>query len=207
MVTGAPLLIGKLAHPDHRGVAGGLFMCGNYVGAVIAAWVTFGLKDMNSSWCWRAPSVMQLLCATMAFPGFFQCPESPRWLISQGRGLEARQVIASFHAGGNLDAPLTSQEVEEISAMISAEHEAHQTTRYSDMTKTPGNRWRLLITVSLGACSQWSGSGIISYYLTLILNSVGVTETSEQLLISACLQMWNLIFAIVGAVLVDRAGR
>lgn len=50
-------------------------------------------------------------------------------------------------------------------------------------------------------------SGVVSYYLTLILDTIGITSTTEQTLINGCLQLWNLIMSIVGACLVDRAGR
>ncbi len=50
-------------------------------------------------------------------------------------------------------------------------------------------------------------SGVVSYYLTLILKTIGITSVTEQTLINGFLQLWNLIMSIVGACLVDRAGR
>ena len=50
-------------------------------------------------------------------------------------------------------------------------------------------------------------SGVVSYYLTLILKTIGFTSVTEQTLINGFLQLWNLIMSIVGACLVDRAGR
>jgi len=55
--------------------------------------------------------------------------------------------------------------------------------------------------------SNWSGNGIITYYLTLILNSVGITDSFDQTLINGILQIFNLFAAILGALLVDRVGR
>ena len=49
----APLLLNEIAYPTHRAVANASFMCGYYLGAVIATWVTFGTRDMESSWPWR----------------------------------------------------------------------------------------------------------------------------------------------------------
>lgn len=50
-------------------------------------------------------------------------------------------------------------------------------------------------------------SGVVSYYLTLILNTIGITSTTDQTLINGFLQVWNLVMSVVGACLVDRAGR
>lgn len=50
-------------------------------------------------------------------------------------------------------------------------------------------------------------SGVVSYYLTMILETIGITSVTEQTLINGFLQLWNLIMSVVGACLVDRAGR
>ncbi|KAG7153227.1 Lactose permease like protein [Verticillium longisporum] len=75
------------------------------------------------------------------------------------------------------------------------------------MVKTPGNRHRLFISVALGFFAQWAGNGVVSYYLPLVLDSVGVKTVTEQTLISACLNVWNLGWAVAAAMNVDRLGR
>lgn len=50
-------------------------------------------------------------------------------------------------------------------------------------------------------------SGVVSYYLTMILDAIGITSVTDQTLINGFLQLWNLIMSILGACLVDRAGR
>ncbi|KAL4867844.1 hypothetical protein BDV12DRAFT_186395 [Aspergillus spectabilis] len=188
-----PLLINEMAYPSHRSITSALFMVGYYLGAVISSWVTFATRTYDSSWSWRLPSLLQMLLPLVAIPGFIITPESPRWLIGRD-------------PPGDQTAPLITYEVDEIKAAITAEKEAEPSLSYVDMIKTPGNRHRLLITVTLGIISQWAGNGVVSYYLALLLDTVGITETKDQLLISACLQVWNLIFGAIGATLVDRAG-
>ncbi|KAF5246451.1 hypothetical protein FANTH_6823 [Fusarium anthophilum] len=144
---------------------------------------------------------------SLALPGTLMAPESPRWLASVGRIEEARQVIAKHQAGGDIDSPLVEFEASEITNAIQAEQEAHATACYADMLKTKGNRRRLLISVSLGIFSQWSGNGVVSYYLPLVLQTVGITSVTNQTLINACLQLWNLLWAVGAAVSVERLGR
>lgn len=81
----------------------------------------------------------------------------------------------------------------EIETAITAEKQAKHSSSYADMSKTKGNRWRLAISVSLAIFSQWSGNGVISYYLSLVLTTVGITGATDQLLIN--LGKWFLCFA------------
>lgn len=202
-----PLLISETAFPTHRGIACSLFNCGWYVGSIVAAWVTFGTRNYATNWAWRIPSLLQALLPILALPGFLMSSESPRWLISQDRPEEARNILANLHASGDASHPLIEYEMVEISTTIQAEKAAHDSTGYIDMIKTPGNRRRLFISVSLGIFAQWSGNGVVSYYLSLVLSTVGVTSVTDQTLISAGLQIWNLIFAVGAAFSVDKLGR
>lgn len=179
-----PLLINEVAYPTHRGIVSALFNCGWYVGSIVAALITFGTRNYTSSWGWRLPSVLQIILPALAIPGLLACPESPRWLCAVGRNEEARQVLANFHAGGDSDAPLINYEIVEIQSTIAAEKSAKESASYRDMIRTKGNRWRLAITVSLAIFSQWSGNGVVSYYLSLVLTTVGITDVTNQLLIN-----------------------
>ena len=162
---------------------------------------------MDSDWAWRIPTILQVLIPVIALPGFLLSPESPRWLVSVGRTEEARVILARSHAGGDSKSALVAYEMIEITETLRAETQANASASYADMFKTPGNRRRLFISVSLGFFAQWAGNGVVSYYLALVLDTVGVTSVTDQTLISACLQIWNLLFSVIAAFLVDRLGR
>jgi len=49
--------------------------------------------------------------------------------------------------------------------------------------------------------------GVVSYYLSLVLKTAGITSVTNQTLINGCLQIWNLIVAVSAAFCVDNAGR
>jgi MFS family permease len=202
-----PLLINEIAYPTHRAIVNALFNCGWYVGGSLAAWITFATRDFTSSWGWRIPSLLQALIPCVALPGFLLVSESPRWLIFAGRNKEAAKTLADCHAAGDENTPLIRYEVAEIENTLRLEKTAHNSASYTDMLKTKGNRHRLFISVTLGVFAQWSGNGVVSYYLALVLDTVGVKSTTHQLVISACLQMWNLVFAVGAAFNVDNLGR
>ena len=52
-----------------------------------------------------------------------------------------------------------------------------------------------------------AGNGVVSYYLALVLETVGVRDVTDQTLISAFLNVWNLLFSVAAAFSVDRLGR
>lgn len=77
-----------------------------------------------------------------------------------------------------------------------------------ELFRTPANRKRTLIAVIVGWFSQWNGVGVVSYYLVLVLNTIGITEVKDQTLINGLLQIFNwLVATFLGALMVDRLGR
>ncbi len=85
---------------------------------------------------------------------------------------------------------------------------ARSTTSYLDLLRDAPNRKRTFIAFIVGLGAQWNGAGVVSYYLTLVLNTIGITATSDQTLINGLLQIFNWLAAIfAGALMVDRIGR
>lgn len=203
----APLLINEVAYPTHRSICNALYMTGWYVGGTIGAWTVFGTRTYASSWAWRLPTICQLILPLVALPGVLMIPESPRWYISTDQREKAREMLVKHHADGDESSPLVEYELREITLAIAAEKAAHAGASYAGMLKTPGNRWRLFISVTLGLFCNWSGNGIITFYLAMVLSSVGITDITEQTMISAFLQVWNLLWAVAAAFSVDRFGR
>lgn len=118
-----------------------------------------------------------------------------RWLVAKERVEEATAILAKYHAAGDESHPLITREVGEIVQAIRTEQEAAATT-WGTLIATPGNRKRLFIAVSLGAMAQWNGIGVVSYYLTLVLDSIGMTDSFDQTLINGLLQV-SLVIAEV----------
>jgi MFS family permease len=55
--------------------------------------------------------------------------------------------------------------------------------------------------------SQWSGNGLVSYYMTKVLQDIGITDSTIQLTINGVLQIVNFITAVGMCFLVDKVGR
>lgn len=167
---------------------------------------TFGTQNYQSTWSWRIPTILQAGYPAVQLAFLHWVPESPRWLISKDRSAEAFEILAKYHTAGDMQHPLVVREMSEIVDTIKKEQAANATT-WGTLVATSGNRKRLFIVVCLGAFAQWNGIGVVSYYLTLVLDTVGVTDTFDQTLINGLLQIFNFIAALSAAFLVDRLGR
>jgi MFS family permease len=95
----------------------------------------------------------------------------------------------------------------EIDKSIKLEKLANSQTSYIDLIRTAPNRRRTLIAMIVGFYGTWSGISIIAYYLTLVLNTIGITDAASQTLINGCTQVFNLIVGVGAALIIDRVGR
>ncbi|KAK1517158.1 lactose permease [Colletotrichum costaricense] len=204
----SPILITELAYPTHRGRITALYNTFFYFGSIFAAWCTFGTFKIASTWSWRIPSLLQGAVPVIQLLGVYFLPESPRWLMRRGRKDEARKVFADCHAGGNLNDPLVDFEMREVELTLGEEAEAMSQSSWLELVRTPANRKRTLIACIVGFSSQWNGVAVVSYYLSLVLNTIGITEVKDQTLINGMLQIFNwIISTFLGALMVDRLGR
>ncbi|SMQ52647.1 unnamed protein product [Zymoseptoria tritici ST99CH_1A5] len=202
----SPLLITELAHPQHRAIFATIYNTTWYIGAIIAAWTTYGTNQMSNNWSWRIPSILQGVAPVIQLSFIYFVPESPRFLVAKGQSEKAHSVLAKVHANGNLDDEVVLLEIEEIRTTIKLEQE-YESNGWLQLFKTVGMRRRLLILLTLGLFSQWSGNGLASYYLNLVLNDIGITNSNTQLLINGGIQIMNLAVALGQCFVVDRVGR
>lgn len=140
-------------------------------------------------------------------PGIFLIPESPRFFVSKDNPHQARQILTKYHAGGDENSLLVDFEITEMKRAIEVERSLRQNAPYLDLFRTHANRYRSFLSITVGAFSHFNGIEVVSYYLSLVLNTAGVTDVTHQTLINGCLQIWSLIFAVSGAIGVDRIGR
>lgn len=175
-------------------------------GATIAAWVTLGTLSIKSDWSWRSVSLIQMFPSLISLTLTWWVPESPRWLVSQGRNEEALKILVDVHCGGNEGDPLARFEYNEIVQTLAFEKE-NGSRSWLDLIRTPGNRHRTWVVFTCAILSQATGQTIIGYYLVVILNGIGITDPRTQSIINGCLTMWNMGWAFWGAYVIDKFGR
>lgn len=202
----APTYIAEVAHPLHRGVGTSIYNSAWYVGSLVVAGVSIGTAQLPDTWTWRTPSILQLVPSALCLAFLAIIPESPRWLIYRDRHDEAFNILVQYHGNGDRDSSVVHAEFAEIQETLRYEKE-HEGLGWKTLVSTPGNRMRLWINVSTAVLSQFIGSNIASYYLNTVLTDAGYTNENTQLIINTLLQLFNLICAIAGMLLVDKLGR
>lgn len=133
-------------------------------------------------------------------------PESPRFLLAKGKDEKALSVLANAHARGDQNSELVQIEYKEIRETLRLEKEFEQ-NGWIQLVSTPGNRRRFIILVALGFFSQWSGNGLVSYYMNTVLEGAGVESYKTRLIINGILNIVNFIVAVGMCFVIDKFGR
>jgi MFS family permease len=89
---GAQTLVGEIVQLGRRGFILGLFFSCYSVGSLISACVNQGAVNISSTWAWRLPALIQCVPSVLSLCFLPFVPESPRWLIANGKLDEAKET-------------------------------------------------------------------------------------------------------------------
>ncbi|KAJ5908984.1 MFS sugar transporter-like protein [Penicillium taxi] len=206
-ITAAPTYLSEIVPAKYRAFTLGLYYDFWYVGALIAAGITYGTAELQSTWAWRIPSILQALFTIICIILLPFVPESPRWLIFNGREQEAQEALAATHSDGNISDSEVLIQMGEIKAAIEWERNAGEKLTMIDTVKTPANRKRMMLALSVAVFSMMSGNNVVSYYLGDMLDNAGITDTTTQLEINIILNSFCLVVSIIGSFCAERMGR
>ncbi|KAJ5717360.1 hypothetical protein N7488_003006 [Penicillium malachiteum] len=206
MVVSAPAYAVEIAPPHWRGRAVGFYNCGWFGGSVPAAAITFGTNYINSDYQWRIPFILQCFACVLVIFFVWFIPESPRWLLTQGRDEEAMAFLTKYHGNGDPNARLVRLEMEEMREGIRIDGIDKRWWDYRPFVTTHSGRWRFAQVVMISVFGQWSGNGL-GYFNSTIYDVLGYTSSSMQLLLNLINQIVSAIGAGTAVCLTDRMPR
>jgi sugar porter (SP) family MFS transporter len=190
-----PAYLAELAPAKARGALASLNQLFIVSGILIAFLTDYALaSDKN----WRGMFLGALVPAVILLGGLTLLPETPRWLIKEGREAEARVVLAATHPGADVDA-----EVAAIRDVIRSDAELKG--RIRDLA-APWVRPMVVVALILAVGQQFSGVNAINAYFPTMLVSLGFT-TRVALLSAVVLGVVKLLFTVWELFVVDRWGR
>lgn len=190
--TLVPLYLSEMAPAAMRGRIAALntVMCG--IGLLSAYIVNYIYSDTGN---WHYMLAWAVVPSIVLVLGMFFVPESPRWLL-KNRGLqEARAVLALTRSEDMLDA-----EIEMI------QHINRQKEGTFRELFQPNVFPIVLIGIGVAVFQQVIGTNTIFYYAPTVLAKAG-SGSSSAIFGTIMLGVANLVFTIVGILLVDKIGR
>lgn len=133
-----PTYISEISPAEIRGTLLVFEQLSIVVGVIVAFWITYGTRFIDSAWSWRLPFLLQLLPGLVLGVGAVFLPFSPRWLANQGRDDLALHTLARLR-----QLPVTDRRVEKEWLDILAESR-YQQQQFVEMHEdlVPGDRIR-----------------------------------------------------------------
>jgi SP family arabinose:H+ symporter-like MFS transporter len=122
-------------------------------------------------------------------------PESPRWLIKDGRDRAGFDILAKISGSGSATA-----QVAEIKDALE-----HEEGTLRELLQ-PGLRIALLVGVMLSVFGQLSGVNVVVYYGPKILGAAGYEDLAALLGVVG-IGVINLVFTVLALLVIDRWGR
>ena len=146
MTVSAPGYAVECAPPHWRGRCTGFYNCGWFGGAIPAAFVTFGTNYLDSEWSWRVPLMLQAAACLFVMVAVFFLPESPRFLMANGREEEAKAFLIKYHGNNDPNSALVRLEIEEMQeqmkTLVAADSSVAGDMHSSGKSLQGGGDWR-----------------------------------------------------------------
>jgi sugar porter (SP) family MFS transporter len=189
----APLYIAEVSPARIRGRLVSLNQLAIVLGILISylvGWALGGLGNESWRWMFAAAAVPSLVF----FGGLFFVPESPRWLVKEGRHDEAAKILA------RLGEP--TSRIEEIKMAIAEESGSIR------QLLERGMRRPLWIGIVLAVLQQVTGVNTVLFYGSIIFTEhAGSASTSAALWANVLVGLTNLVLTVVALFTIDRLGR
>ncbi|KAF2722994.1 hypothetical protein K431DRAFT_244120 [Polychaeton citri CBS 116435] len=171
-------------------------------GLAFGYWMDFAFAWLDpSSASWRVPIAMQLIFALAALALIAVMPESPRWLILQGREKAALEVLATLN-----NTTVDSNDVHQSFLQIKDAVLEMSKSNFSATFHNGDYRHlhRTLLAFMLQVMQQMSGINLITQYFALMFVNQYLYTTWVARLLAACAGTAFFLASFVAVVGIDR---
>jgi len=190
----SPLYIAEIAPARVRGALVSVNQLAIVTGILLAYFVNWVFAAAGPA-NWRWMFGMGAIPSVFFFLLVLRVPESPRWLVKNGREDEARTVLTRADS-----AEAAAAGIREIRDTLALEEGSLR-----ELFR-PAFRRPLLIAIVLAVFQQITGINAILYYAPRIFEGAGF-ERMSAIGQSTLVGLVNMLFTIVAIVLADKVGR
>lgn len=188
-----PMYISEISPAASRGRLVAMFQF-NIVSGILIAFVSNYLLFGVSEEAWRWMLGVQAIPAALYFSLVFLVPESPRWLIKQGRNVEALDVLKK------IGDPAPEKALKEVSDSLRSDT-GKQEKLFSKTYSAP-----IFYAVTIAFFNQMVGINAIMYYAPRIFELAGIAKDTA-LLQSVSIGVTNMVFTMLAISVIDKFGR
>lgn len=185
-----PVFLAELAPFEIRGSLSGrnemMIVVGQLAAFVINAII--GTLWGHHDHVWRYMLAICAIPAIFLFFGMLRMPESPRWLLTQGRRVEALEVLKTIRSEDRAEG-----ELQDIELALRTEHNIRKLS-VGDIFSHKWFRRIVLVGIGIASFQQLTGINSIMYYGTIVLQDAGFSAKAALIANTA-----NGVIAVIGA--------
>ena len=191
----APLYISEIAPASRRGFLVTLNQLLIVFGTLVGMIVSFEIAR-NIPGSWRLMFFLGGLPAIALTIATTWIPESPRWLLQQGKRDRAEAVLRRIASEAEVQTT-----IEEITRAIREESGSYREL-LSKAVRKP-----MVIAVTLAIIQQITGFNAVLYYGNIIFKEQTGATAMQSFGMNVVVGATNFLFTIVGLLLIDKLGR
>ena len=187
-----PAYISEIAPAKYRGRLVALYQFQIVFGILIAFVSNYALSEFfDLNWRWMLGA--EVIPAAVFLAMVLGVPESPRWLLIRKHDEARAREILTVVSPGNVDQVVTD-----------IKHAQGAFT--SDRLLSGSYTWPIMLAFLIAFFNQLSGINFIIYFAPRVFGLAGL-DASASLLSTTGIGVVNLVFTILGMMLIDRSGR
>ncbi|KAJ3019999.1 Plasma membrane low glucose sensor [Thoreauomyces humboldtii] len=192
------------AAPKHlRGTLVSTYQLAITIGILAAFGVNQGCQNISGRTSYRVPIALQFVFAAVLFFGMIVLPESPRYLLKEGRPEQARSALSRLRGRPPQDTVIVDEMVELEEALAFEASLGVNEATYADCFRGNSNR-RTQIGIWIQCFQQLTGVNAIFYFGPTFFRQAGI---SQAYLTSTITGVVNVVSTFPALYLVERIGR
>jgi len=207
----APMYIAEISPPGLRGRMVSINQLNIVIGISVAFFTNYLILKLGQSgaawavamnlgdWNWRWMLGLEALPAVIYFFCLMLVPESPRWLVMQGRQQEALDILTK-----SCGAKQAASQIGDIQNSVTS-ISGRSGSRLGELFEKP-MRLVLLIGLTVAVLQQITGINSVFFYAPLIFEQSGI-GTDASYMQAVLVGLTNLVFTLLAIALIDKIGR
>ncbi|KAI4380694.1 hypothetical protein MLD38_006857 [Melastoma candidum] len=210
-LTIAPVYAAELSPATTRGFLSSLPEVFINVGILLGYVSNYMLAGLPGDVSWRVMLGLAAFPSLAIVVGVMAMPESPRWLVMQGRTAEAKGVLAKTLDGDLAEAESRLNEIIKAANLGDSSLDLAEQRRgvWEELLWRPSPPVRRILIAAVGVnfFMQASGNDAVVYYSPEVLRDAGIDSKQQLVGVTIIMGIAKVVFAFISAIFLDRFGR